>query len=545
MPRELLQGNNVTDLLPAILAEQTKQNIAAVLSGQQMVSYEYQMVAKNGLGYFECKMTRLDERHVIAKIANITVRKLAEEKVLVRDERFRKLFELHAAAMLLIDPESGAIVDANQAAANLYGWPVNQLKTMTIQQINSAPPEIVAHEIDRARLAECCRFEFEHRTADGSNRMVEVFSSIITMRDDEKQVLFSIIHDITERKQNEERVVYLSFHDILTGLYNRSYFEEEIGRMDTARQLPISVINGDVNSLKMTNDVFGHAKGDALIITAAQILKSCCREEDVVVRYGGDEFVAFLPKCDEQTARSIVKRVHEKCRDKTIEGVPVSLALGFATKVNFEEDINAVVSLAETRMYKNKISDDNRVRYETLNALEQLAFKKDYHTKDHAERMQVLATGFGEHLRLPGATISDIAMLATLHDIGKIAVSEEILKKQESLTDAEWAVVRTHPDVGYRILRAIRELSFGAEEAVLAHHEHWNGAGYPRGLNAEGIPFISRLITIIDAYDVMTHDRPYRNAMTHEMAVAELKRCAGTQFDPELVEKFLEFIDGQ
>ena len=356
-------------------------------------------------------------------------------------------------------------------------------------------------------------------------------------------MLFSIIHDITERKINEQRVVYLSFHDLLTGLYNRSYFEEELGRMDTVRQLPISIINGDVNSLKMTNDVFGHAKGDELIIAAAQILKSCCREEDVVVRYGGDEFVAFLPRCDEATAQHIIERIHDKCRDKTIEGVPVSLALGVATKLRVDENINTMVSLAETRMYKNKISGANRVRYETLSALEQLAFTKDYHTKDHAERMQEMATHFGEHLRLPGATIQDIAMLASLHDIGKSAISEQILKKDSTLSAAEWSEIKTHPEVGYRILRAIRELSFGAEDAVLAHHEHWNGAGYPRGLQADGIPFISRLITIIDAYDVMTHDRPYRTAMTHADALVELKRCAGTQFDPELVEKFLEFVD--
>ena len=347
--------------------------------------------------------------------------------------------------------------------------------------------------------------------------------------------------DITERTHAEEKLVFLSFHDVLTGLYSRRYFEEELQRMDTTRQLPISIISGDVNGLKLTNDVFGHARGDELIITAARQLQSCCRVEDIVVRFGGDEFVVLLPKCDEARALEIIERIQAQCRDKTIEGIPVSLALGAATKTEPTEELNTVVNLAETRMYKNKSSEVNRIRLDTLEALERSVYEKDYKA-DHALRLQEFATDFGKFLWLPAEMISDLALLATLHDIGKIGIAEEILNKPDKPTEEEWTTIKTHPELGNRILRATRMVSFAVEEAVLLHHEHWDGSGYPKGLKAEAIPFISRAVAIIDAYDVMTHDRPYHCAITHEQAIAELQRCAGSQFDPVLVAKFVEFI---
>ena len=347
--------------------------------------------------------------------------------------------------------------------------------------------------------------------------------------------------DITERKLDENRICYLSFHDVLTGLYNRRYFEDELVRMDTARQLPISIISGDVNGLKLTNDVFGHERGDELIRTAAKSIQDCCRAEDVVVRYGGDEFVGFLPKCDEATALEIVDRIQAQCRDKTIAGIPLSLALGVATKNEPTEDINSVVNLAETRMYKNKSSEANRIRLDTLEALERKLYKKDYKA-DHALRLEQLATEFGKYLRLSDEMILELATLATLHDIGKVGITDEIINKPGPLRSEEWELLKTHSEIGNRILRATRMVSFAVEEAVLLHHEHWDGSGYPKGLKAEAIPFISRVVAIIDAYDVMVHDRPYRDAITHASAIAELQSCAGTQFDPELVAEFVKFV---
>lgn len=471
---------------------------------------------------------------------DITERRKVEDTLSESENRFRMLFERHSAPMLTINPNTSAIIDANQAASALYGWSVDELRTMNLLQLNVLPRLNVSEKYDSLSELNSAGVELLHRLKDGSLRDVEIFSNRIAIRGEE--VLYSVIHDITVRKLAEADSAYLSFHDALTGLYNRRYFESELQQMDNERQLPIAIISCDVNSLKMTNDIFGHAQGDQLIVTAARILQSSCRSGGIVVRYGGDEFMMFLPRCKQAEVAEIANLIHAKCRKEMVNGVPVSLALGFAIKNQLKEDINAVSSLAETRMYKNKYSDDNRVRYETLAAILLLAQNKDNNAAERSRRLRELAISFGEYLGLPNATISDLAMLTTLHDIGKISVSENILKKHGTLSEQEWMEIKTHPVIGCRILRAIRDISYAVEEGMLAHHEHWDGSGYPKGLESKEIPYISRLISVIDAYEAMTYDQPYRNAVSRELAIEELQRCAGTQFDPELVVKFIEFL---
>ena len=481
--------------------------------------------------------------YIIGLFKNISKRKRAEEQQRLYQSLVTATLESTADGILVID-NAGRITLFNSKFAELL-----QVPTSVLEQ--NADAELLKHALTQLTDPE----EFLAKTrelyttpAAISRDEIRFTDGHIFERYSQPQWLGDKIvgrvwsfRDITDKKLDEEHILHLSFHDVLTGLYNRRFFEEELVGMDTARQLPISIISGDVNGLKLTNDVFGHARGDEMILAAAQSLQSCCRAEDIVVRYGGDEFMVFLPKCDEKTTLEIVDRIHAQCRNKTVAGIPVSLALGVATKEEPTEDINTIVNLAETRMYKNKSSDVNRIRLDTLEALERTVNEKDYKA-DHALRLQEVATDFGKYLQLPVEMIADMALLATLHDIGKIAIAEEIINKQGPLNSDEWELIKTHPEVGNRILRATRMVSFAVEQAVLMHHEHWDGSGYPNGLRAETVPLISRAVAIIDAYDVMTHDRPYHRASTHEQAIAELQRCAGSQFDPELVTKFVEFI---
>jgi len=164
---------------------------------------------------------------------------------------------------------------------------------------------------------------------------------------------------------------------------------------------------------------------------------------------------------------------------------------------------------------------------------------KSYETKEHAERMRRLSLKTGKKVGLSEKQLTQLSLLANLHDIGKINIDEKILKKPSALSNHEWEKIKEHPIKGFAIAQSIEEFTPVAK-LILAHHEHWDGGGYPEGLKGEDIPYLARIISIIDAYDVMTHDRPYSKAVSKEEALAEIKRCAGTQFDPKLAEIFLE-----
>lgn len=343
-------------------------------------------------------------------------------------------------------------------------------------------------------------------------------------------------------KLQKEEIEALSFTDQLTGLYNRRFFEEEMKRLDTKRQLPLSIIMADLNGLKIINDSYGHNKGDEILVEAAQILKESLREEDILARQGGDEFSVLLPNTTKKEAESIEKRIKEKCRKKQIDMIPISIALGRATKEKSDQDIEKVLKKADDKMYKNKLSESRSSKSNIVQGLINILNSKSSETKDHSVRMTKLSFEFGESLDLSNYEQNQLSMLATLHDIGKININEKILKKKNNLNDKEWEEIKKHSEYGYKIAKSSEEFAEVAED-ILAHHEHWDGSGYPRELKEEAIPYLARIISIIDAYDIMTHDRSYSKAISKKEALTEIKRCAGSQFDPKLAEVFVEMME--
>ena len=357
--------------------------------------------------------------------------------------------------------------------------------------------------------------------------------------------MIGVSRDISERRQKEEKILYLNYHDVLTGLYNRTFFDEEQQRLDTESHLPLSVIIGDINGLRLINDAFGYAEGDKLLVEISKILRECCRAEDIIARTGGDEFSILLPKTDSALARNLFDRIKKTCEEYALnsdnEVYYTSISLGYATKIRQDEPFYQVLKVAEEYMYRRKLLAQKSLHSAIISSIKTTMFEKSNETEEHAERLADLSRKLGQAIGLSEEDLVSLELVATLHDIGKISVDQNILTKRGRLTDAEWAEMKKHPEVGYRIAQTVPELR-SISEYILCHHEKWDGTGYPQGLSGEDIPLLSRILAIVDSYDAMTQDRSYRKAMTKDAAIAEIIKNAGTQFDPENARIFVEKV---
>lgn len=340
-------------------------------------------------------------------------------------------------------------------------------------------------------------------------------------------------------QEQKEEIEYLSFHDHLTGLYNRRYFETELKRLDTERNLPITVIMGDLNGLKLVNDSFGHVVGDKLLVRAAEVMKTNCRLDEIIARTGGDEYAILLPGIDGSIAEKLIDRIKRSLEKETMRGVDVSVSFGYATKTSTSEGMAEVLKKAEDQMYNNKLFEGPGMRGKVIDKIISAINRKSPREEDHANRVSEICAKMGEALGMKNHEVNELRAFGLLHDIGKIAISDKILNKPGTLTEEEFNEMRRHAEIGYRILSTTNDLAELAE-FVLYHHERWDGNGYPKGLVGEEIPLQARICSVAESYDTMTTHQPYRSAMTVEEALKELENNSGTQFDPELVEVFIQ-----
>jgi diguanylate cyclase (GGDEF)-like protein len=357
-------------------------------------------------------------------------------------------------------------------------------------------------------------------------------------------VVADLILNAYTRNLAEEKVRYQSFHDGLTGLYNRVYLEKEIERLDTERQLPIGIIMADLNGLKLINDTFGHEVGDEMLRQSAEILKKSCRREDIIARWGGDEFVIFLPQTTKEDSKAILQRIVEKCTETYVKDISLSLSVGSAIKNNSNENMVDILKEAEENMYRHKLEESKQIKGNVLNVMLKKLKTKSFETEFHYSNMLSIAHRIGKKIGLAQTELNKLDILISYHDIGEITISEDILTKKDPLTEEEWEIIKKHPETGFRIARATESIALVAED-ILSHHERWDGSGYPQGLKEKEIPLLARITAIADAYEVMSSGRPYKKAMSKSDVIAELKRCAGLQFDPELIETFLLLLDAE
>ena len=386
-------------------------------------------------------------------------------------------------------------------------------------------------------------YTLEHRMLckDGTSKWILARAQAIWDEEDNAIRMTGSHTDINERRTAEDEVRYLSFHDKLTGLYNRAFFEEELKRLDTERQLPLSIIIGDLNGLKLTNDVFGHQEGDKLLIKIADILRSSCRKSDIISRWGGDEYAIILPKTDEKASQELCARINAVCVGEESEVIKPSISLGSATKTTRDQEMSQMIKEAEDRMYQHKLLESKSNHSVIISSLEKTLFERSHETEEHAQRMRKTCFELGTELGLNDKEQDELSLFCLLHDIGKIAIADSILMKAGKLTSDEWETMKKHPEIGYRIAESSKKLSH-ISEYILYHHERWDGTGYPKGLKSLEIPKLSRILSIVDAYDVMTNTRVYKKAIGKQYALKEINRCAGTQFDPNIAKIFIKMM---
>ena len=508
---------------------------------------EIRIIAKNGnIKWVHDKGKMVyDEKNNPIKVEgvmrDVTQRKKAEKKLEFNKNRYQTIFNSAPIGFMLED-EKGNILEVNEVMCEDSGYSKEELEGSNVLDKFVLPEhqKLAKENIKKILQGEELEFDIKTPTKDGQIKYYHLKETNITLPDGSKGII-SMHLDITERKEKEKEIKYLAYRDSLTDLYNRKFFEAEIERLDTERQLPISIIMGDLNGLKIINDSYGQKKGDELLIKTAELLKEVLREEDVLARYGGDEFTILLPQTSNKIAKKIVERIKIKSREQNKDEISISISLGAATKKKKNQKMTETIKKAEDEMYQNKLSESRSSKSNVVQGLLNTLNTKSSETKEHAVRMTKLAFDFGENLGLPNYELNKLSLLATLHDIGKTTIPGNILKKPSKLENNEWELIKKHSEQGYKIASASEEFAAIADE-ILFHHEKWNGSGYPERLEKEEIPYLARIITIIDSYDVMTNDRPYSKAISKKKALIEINDCAGSQFDPELAEKFIEFI---
>lgn len=480
------------------------------------------------------------------KESNIRYAELAEKSFL-EQERFKTTLLSVSDAIIAVDRNLDITV-MNNVAEYLTGWSFEEVKGFPLKRVFKITDDRSGAALEdpgRDVLLTAQVVEYGDRTmllrTNGETIPVEGNASPILGSDGYAEGVVIVFRDYTEKREKQRKIEYLSFHDHLTGLYNRRYLDDAVKRLDVSINYPFAVLVVDVNGLKLINDSYGHEAGDSVLIKAAELLRLSCREDSIIARTGGDEFVVLHPHTDAVEAEAITTGIMAASDRNRTDPIIVSLAAGHAVKIDSSEDFAEILKIADSNMYRNKIEQSRIMRKDLLSRIFENINSRYIGEKTHVERVTHFSVALAESLGMSDEDKSKLILAASFHDIGKIAIAADILNKPGPLSSEERREVQKHSVAGYNILKGVEEYA-GIAEIVLFHHERWDGKGYPNGYAKDDIPLMSRVIAVADAFEAMTSDRPYRKAMSAYVAAAEIERGAGSQFDPGLAKVFAEQI---
>jgi diguanylate cyclase (GGDEF)-like protein/PAS domain S-box-containing protein len=536
--RETVVYKTFYDLLPHMSKESIEMVKNVALTGKPV---KFESYLKDFKKHLLISVFKPERDRIAVILSDIGQKKLAEELAQRQNLTFKALFKNSSDAIVLFD-QNHEITDINEKFTSLFGYTIDEIWGKEVDSVVASGEKLIeANQITSDLLdghevsLESVRFG-----ADGQPRDVSVKGVPIILNN---EIIggYGIYADISERKKAEKEILYMNYHDQLTGVYNRRFFEEELKRLNIERNLPISVVMADVNGLKLINDAFGHTAGDRLLITTAELIKNECRADEIIARLGGDEFVILLPKTNSEEAEKVIRRVKASISGVQLQSMELSISFGLETKNIAAQDISEVLKNAEDNMYRDKLFESPSVRGKTIQAIIKSLHEKNKREEQHSQRVSYLCEIIGIAMGQCESEVNELKTVGLLHDIGKIAIDEKILNKPGRLTTEEWNEIKRHPEIGYRILSSVNDMAELAE-FVLAHHERWDGTGYPKGLIGEEIPLQARIMAVADAYDAMTSERTYRKPLAEETVIEEFRKNTGKQFDPEIARVFIEKV---
>lgn len=460
------------------------------------------------------------------------------------EKRFRSLFEQAQIGICYLNSD-GQFINTNEYFNQMFGYSSDEILKLSIRDLNDTTEfnkDYALHKVVSSQVESDHTLEKPLVRKDRTSFWANVSVSRISFN--EEDIYMSTVIDISERKKAEEMMHYLTYHDQTTGLNNRHFYESNIAKIDVVENYPITIIKIDINGIKLINDAFGYEIGDTMVKKVVSIIKPLVYNSDMFCRFGGSDFIIIYTKVQQAYIDIIMAQINHAMINETIQNIKVSVSLAYAIKNSEQQNLMSIVNKAEMKLSREKLIDASSMLSRTIEIIMNSLYEKNSREMEHSKRVANICEKIAQRMNLESNIVSKLKIAGLMHDIGKIGIPDSILNKPDRLNEEEFSLIRKHSEVGYRILSAANEFSEIADY-ILAHHERWDGKGYPKGLRGTDIPVYSRIISIADSFDAMTSNRSYRQAMSLDQAKREIVMNSNIQFDPSIVKIFIDIIDDE